>query len=139
MSYNTHTTQTHRQIARIHHLVNEPVLALSYQHKATLVSERVLGIDHPDTITAYINLALYCHSTQQLSAGLRLLYRARYLLKLLYGEDHPELATCDSNIALLLHSIKDYDNSLAFLLNALKLHEKYAASLVVSSPNLIPV
>lgn len=100
------------------------MLALSYQHKATLVSERVLGIDHPDTITAYINLALYCHSTQQLSAGLRLLYRARYLLKLLYGEDHPELATCDSNIALLLHSIKDYDNSLAFLLNALNLHEK---------------
>ena len=123
----THThTCTHRQIARIHHLVNEPMLALTYQHKATLIFERVLGIDHPDTIRAYINLALYCHNTHQVSAGLRLLYRARYLILLVFGEGHPELATCDTNIALLLHSVKDYNHSLVFLMNALKIHERYA-------------
>ncbi len=113
-----------RQIARIHYITGETVVALSYQHKAALIFERVLGVDHPDTITSYINLALYCHATNQTSAAMRLMYRARYLLLLLYGEGHPELGTCDSNIALMLLAIRDFDNSLAFLQSALRIQER---------------
>ena len=55
--------------------MGDPLNALSHQHKATLVYERVLGVDHPETLAAYINLALYCHHTKQTAAALRLLYR----------------------------------------------------------------
>ena len=91
-----------RQIARIHYITGEMVVALSYQHKAVLIFERVLGVDHADTITAYINLGLYCHATNQTSAAIRLMYRARYLLLLVFGEGHPEMSTCDTNITLML-------------------------------------
>ena len=65
----------YRQAAKVSQLLGEPVNALSNQHKATLIFERVLGVDHPDTLAAYINLALYCHNTKQTAAALRLLYR----------------------------------------------------------------
>lgn len=113
-----------RQVAKIHYVVGEPLVALSYQHKAVLVYERVLGVDHPETVTSYINLAIYCHNTNQTTVALRLMFRARYLLLLMCGEDHPEVATCDCNIALMLHSIKLYDSSLQFLENSLRVFEK---------------
>ena len=31
-----------------------PLQALSYQHKVAFMSERLLGVDHPDTISAYV-------------------------------------------------------------------------------------
>ena len=71
---------THRQVAKINYMVGEVGVALSFQHKAVLVYERVLGVDHPETLTSYINLAIYCHNTDQTSVALRLMYRARYLL-----------------------------------------------------------
>ena len=67
-------------MAKINYMVGEAAVALSFQHKAVLVYERVLGVDHPETLTSYINLAIYCHNTNQTSVALRLMYRARYLL-----------------------------------------------------------
>ena len=111
-------------MAKIHYVVGEPLIALSYQHKAVLVYERVLGVDHHETLTSYINLAIYCHNTNQTAIALRLMYRARYLLTMMCGEDHPEVATCDCNIALMLHGVKQYEKSLRFLENSLKVFQK---------------
>lgn len=47
-----------------------------------------------------MHLALYCFANGQLSAALKLLYRARYLLLLVSGEDHPEMALLDVSAAL---------------------------------------
>lgn len=64
-----------RQLARIEYITNAPVKALGNQHKATLILERVLGVDHYETVSAYINLALYCYTANQSLPALRLLYR----------------------------------------------------------------
>ena len=99
--------------------------ALSNQQKAVLMSERVLGIEHPNTIQEYVSddtkyrrylvnlihihlismcvssqmhLALYCFANGQLSTALKLLYRARYLMLLVTGEDHPEMALLDVSV-----------------------------------------
>lgn len=40
-------------------------------------------------------LALYSFSNQQISASLKFLYRARYLLSLIHGQNHPEMAIID--------------------------------------------
>ncbi|XP_060799958.1 clustered mitochondria protein homolog isoform X2 [Neoarius graeffei] len=114
-----------RLLARLNYIIGDHPEALSNQQKAVLMSERVLGIEHPNTIQEYIHLALYCFANGQLSTALKLLYRARYLMLLVCGEDHPEMALLDSNIGLVLHGVMEYDLSLRFLENALAINSKY--------------
>lgn len=85
-------------------------------------SERLRGIDHPQTIQDYVSpinpqtgnismnpsgvtrvthslaqthLALYCFAGGRCSTALQLLYRARYLTLIVSGEDHPHMITLD--------------------------------------------
>lgn len=114
-----------RLLARLNYIMGDHPEALSNQQKAVLMSERVLGIEHPNTIQEYMHLALYCFANGQLSTALKLLYRARYLMLMVCGEDHPEMALLDSNIGLVLHGVMEYDLSLRFLENALSINSKY--------------
>ncbi|XP_077397437.1 clustered mitochondria protein homolog isoform X1 [Festucalex cinctus] len=114
-----------RLLARLNYIMGDHAEALSNQQKAVLMSERVLGIEHPNTIQEYMHLALYCFANGQLSTALKLLYRARYLMLLVCGEDHPEMALLDSNIGLVLHGVMEYDLSLRFLANVLAINSKY--------------
>ena len=85
------------------------------------MAERCLGMDNPSTIQEYVTLSHYCFATVQVPASLKLLYRARYLLKLINGEDHPEMATIDQNIGLVLFFSGHWDQAQAFFENALRL------------------
>ncbi|KAK3085037.1 hypothetical protein FSP39_023311 [Pinctada imbricata] len=114
-----------RLLARLNYMLGDYSEAMSYQQRAVLMSERVLGIDHPNTITEYAHLAMYCFANSQVSSALRLLYRARYLAILCHSEDHPEVAIIDSNIGLILHAVEEFDLSLRFLEHALELNCKY--------------
>ncbi|XP_062241453.1 clustered mitochondria protein homolog isoform X1 [Platichthys flesus] len=114
-----------RLLARLNYIMGDHAEALSNQQKAVLMSERVLGIEHPNTIQEYMHLSLYCFANGQLSTALKLLYRARYLMLLVCGEDHPEMALLDSNIGLVLHGVMEYDLSLRFLEYALTVNTKY--------------
>ncbi|XP_060704009.1 clustered mitochondria protein homolog isoform X2 [Hemiscyllium ocellatum] len=114
-----------RLLARLNYIMGDYNEALSNQQKAVLMSERALGVDHPNTIQEYMHLALYCFANGQLSTALKLLYRSRYLLLLVCGEDHPEMALLDSNIGLVLHGVMEYDLALRFLENALTINGKY--------------
>ncbi|KAG1650869.1 Clustered mitochondria [Nymphon striatum] len=102
-----------RMLARLNYLMGDHAEAMDLQQKAVFMSERVNGPDHPFTITEYLPLLL------------KLLYRARYLALLVCKENHPEVALLDSNIGLILHAVGEYDLSLRFLENALKLNIKY--------------
>ncbi|XP_031429057.1 clustered mitochondria protein homolog isoform X2 [Clupea harengus] len=114
-----------RLLARLNYIMGDHPEALNNQQKAVLMSERVLGIEHPNTIQEYMHLALYCFANGQLSTALKLLYRARYLMLMVCGEEHPEMALLDSNIGLVLHGVMEYDLSLRFLENALAINSKY--------------
>ena len=114
-----------RMLARLNYIMGEFAEALSLQQKATLMSERVLGIDHPYTLAEYTSLALYAFANQQVSVSLKLLYHARYLLLLLHGETHPEVALLDANIGLILHAVGQYSLSLQFLEKSLELNKRF--------------
>ncbi|XP_077051857.1 clustered mitochondria protein homolog isoform X4 [Siphateles boraxobius] len=114
-----------RLLGRIHYILGDYAEALSHQQRAVLISERVLGIEHPNTIQEYKHLGLYCFAGGQPVTALRLLYRARYLMLLVCGEDHPEMTLLDSKIGLVLHSMMACDLALKFLENALALTSKY--------------
>lgn len=85
-------------LARLSYILGDHQEALSHQHRATLISERCCGIDHPNTIIEYTHLALYCFAVNQISAALRLLYRARYLMLIAHGENHPHMALLDVSL-----------------------------------------
>lgn len=114
-----------RMLARLNYIMGDHAEAMAFQQKAVLMSERVNGIDHAYTISEYTHLALYCFANSQVTTALKLLYRARYLTLLVCGENHPEMAVLDSNIGLILHAVGEYDLSLRFLENALKLNIIY--------------
>lgn len=115
----------YRAIARLHYLAEDAIQAVSYQKKAVIVCERVFGVDHPDTIIAFVHLALYCHNAGLASVALKLMYRARYLALVVYGEGHPDMATFDSNIGLILHGQREFKISEKFLEKALDVQLKY--------------
>ncbi|KAK1788065.1 hypothetical protein P4O66_016542, partial [Electrophorus voltai] len=121
-----------RLLGRIHYILGEYAEALSHQQRAVLISERVLGIEHPNTIREYKHLGLYCFAGGRAATAVRLLYRARYLILLVCGEDHPEMALLDSplspvqsKIGLMLYSMLECDLALSFLGNALAMTSKY--------------
>ncbi|GIY01947.1 clustered mitochondria protein homolog [Caerostris darwini] len=118
-------SQCLRMLARLNYIMGDHTEAMAFQQKAVLMSERVNGVDHAYTISEYTHLALYCFANSQITTALKLLYRARYLSLLVCGENHPEMAVLDSNIGLILHAVGEYDLSLRFLENALKLNIKY--------------
>ncbi len=45
-----------RLLARLNYIMGDYQEALYTQHKAVMMSERVLGIDHPQTATEYVRL-----------------------------------------------------------------------------------
>uniref|UniRef100_A0A6Q2YP14 Clu domain-containing protein n=1 Tax=Esox lucius TaxID=8010 RepID=A0A6Q2YP14_ESOLU len=114
-----------RLLGRLCYIMGDYREALSHQEKAVLLSERVLGIEHHQTIEEYTHLSLYCFAGGQPTTSLHLLYRARYLTLLVNGEDHPQVALLDCMLGLVLYGLLDYDLSLKFLLNALTLSSKY--------------
>ncbi|CAG0889278.1 unnamed protein product [Cyprideis torosa] len=111
-----------RMVARLNYITGDYMEAMAFQQKAVLMSERVNGVDHPQTITEYANLALYCFANHQVGTSLKLLYRARYLMLLAHGETHPQVALLDSNIGLILHAVGEYELALRFLEKSLALN-----------------
>ena len=88
--------------ARVLTFVLTLLQALVFQQRAVMMSERVLGIDHPNTITEYSHFALYCFANGQIPTALKIMYRARYLALLCHGENHPDVALYDvSHTAVL--------------------------------------
>merc|ERR1711990_595811 len=112
---------SYRLLAKLDYMQGSHTEAIEKQHKACLLAERCLGMDNPSTTQEYVTLSHYCFATVQVPASLKLLYRARYLLKLINGEDHPEMATIDQNIGLVLFFSGHWDQAQAFFENALRL------------------
>jgi protein TIF31 len=47
-----------RLLARLNYIMGDYQEALFTQHKAVMMSERVLGIDHPQTATEYVSIQI---------------------------------------------------------------------------------
>ncbi|KAG7481055.1 hypothetical protein MATL_G00062720 [Megalops atlanticus] len=105
-------------LARLAYLKGCSAEARSMQLKAVVISERVLGFDHPNTIKEYALLAVYVFAGGEVGLAQRCLYRARLLMLLVHGEEHPYTATLDSSLGLVLQG----ELSLQYLQSALKLN-----------------
>lgn len=111
----------HSMLAKVTYLLGKPAEARSIQLTAVVISERVLGFDHANTIQQYALLAVYMLAGGETALAQKCLLRARLLIQTVHGEDHPFIATLDSCLGLVLTG----DQSEKFLQNALRLNTSF--------------
>ncbi|SPO24542.1 probable Clustered mitochondria protein homolog [Ustilago trichophora] len=96
-------------------VVNEHISmanAVRYQRQAVTVSERTLGLDHPETLNHYMNLAVLERSAGNTRESLLCQRRVLELWSLLYGKEHPDCINALSNVALTLQNARLFEASL---------------------------
>ncbi|KAK1893333.1 Clustered mitochondria protein like [Dissostichus eleginoides] len=114
----------HTLLAKVAFMQGKAAEARSVQLKAVVISERVLGFDHPNTIQQYALLAVYVFAGGETALAQKCLLRARLLMLTVHGEDHPYIATVDSCLGLVLTG----DQRGQFLKNALRLNTSFFGS-----------
>jgi protein TIF31 len=75
--------------------------AVKLTRQAVVISERVNGIDSPETLRAYSELAIFEHAIGNVELALRLLQHTVALSNAIYGDNHPEKARAAVSAAFL--------------------------------------
>ncbi|KAF2727791.1 hypothetical protein EJ04DRAFT_581775 [Polyplosphaeria fusca] len=108
----------HPEVSRVYHALSNLLFnlddknaAVELAHKAVIVSERTLGVDHADTVLNYLNLGLFEHANGNTKAALTYVRHALELWKVIYGPDHPDSITTLNNAAVMLQSMKHFHES----------------------------
>ncbi|KAI0582330.1 Clustered mitochondria protein [Pyrenophora tritici-repentis] len=134
----------HPEVAKAYHTLSnllfnldDKVSALELAHKAVIVSERTLGVDHADTVLAYLNLGLFEHASGNTKAALTYLRHALELWKIIYGPGHPDCVTTISNAAVMLQSLPQYHESRLWFEAALAIHEELFDRKSISTANML--
>ncbi|KAK7136340.1 hypothetical protein R3I94_014855 [Phoxinus phoxinus] len=108
-------------LAKVAYVQGHPTEARSVQLRVVVISERVLGFDHPNTIQQYVLLSVYLFAGGETALAQRCLYRAKVLLLTVHGGDHPYAAVIDASLGLALQR----EQSLQYLQSALKLNSSF--------------
>ncbi|KAF2545067.1 hypothetical protein F2Q70_00019131 [Brassica cretica] len=98
--------------------------ATIYQQKALDINERELGLDHPDTMKSYGDLAVFYYRLQHTELALKYVKRALYLLHLTCGPSHPNTAATYINVAMMEEGLGNVHVALRYLHKALKCNQR---------------
>ncbi|KAK6126997.1 hypothetical protein DH2020_039263 [Rehmannia glutinosa] len=98
--------------------------ATIYQQKALDINERELGLDHPDTMKSYGDLAVFYYRLQHTELALKYVNRALYLLNLTCGPSHPNTAATYINVAMMEEGLGNVHIALRYLHEALKCNQR---------------
>jgi protein TIF31 len=134
----------HPEVARVYHTLSnllfnldDKAAALELAHKAVIVSERTLGVDHTETVLAYLNLALFEHATGNGRTALSYVRHALELWKIVYGPGHPDSITTLNNAAVMLQTLKNYPESKDWFEATLGLCEQVSGKDSVTTATLL--
>ncbi|KAG0377480.1 Intracellular distribution of mitochondria [Mortierella sp. AD032] len=108
------TARCYQALAMIYYHADDKEVALDFQRKAVIVSERTQGVDSPEALHNYLNLGLFEHASGRTLTALKYLKHAIQYWDLIYGKGHPDSSTADNNVAVMLQSLRDFDNSCVF-------------------------
>lgn len=86
-------------------------LAIRFQRQCVIVAERTLGLDHPDTLSYYQNLAMLEHLGDDLEMALKMFRHVLELWDVVYGVDHPDQLVLLTNIGQLLSLGSQFESS----------------------------
>ncbi|KAJ0831155.1 putative tetratricopeptide-like helical domain superfamily, CLU central domain-containing protein [Helianthus annuus] len=87
-------------------------------------NQRELGLDHPDTMKSYGDLAVFYYRLQHTELALKYVKRALYLLHLTCGASHPNTAATYINVAMMEEGLGNVHVALRYLHKALKCNQK---------------
>ncbi|KAF1832879.1 hypothetical protein BDW02DRAFT_404834 [Decorospora gaudefroyi] len=134
----------HPEVAKAYHTLSnllynleDKVSALELAHKAVIVSERTLGLDHADTVLAYLNLGLFEHASGNTKAALIYVRHALELWKIIYGADHPDSITTLNNAAVMLQGMKQYHESRVWFEASLAICEDVSGKSSINTATLL--
>jgi len=88
------------------------------------VRERVLGKEHPDTLTSVNNLALLLYKKGDYGGAIPLFRRAREVRERVLGKEHPYTLTSMNHLAMLLMIKGDYKGAEPLLCHVLEVRER---------------
>jgi tetratricopeptide (TPR) repeat protein len=92
--------------------------------RALEACERVLGAEHPDTLTSVNNLALLLYDQGKYDEAEPLFRRALEARERVLGPEHPDTLTSVNNLAQLLKSQGNYDEAKPLFRRALEARER---------------
>ena len=92
--------------------------------RALTVQERVLGPEHPDTLTSINNLAHLLRGKGDLEGAIQLKLREMPLSEKVLGAEHPQTLSCINNLAELLRVRGDLAAAEPLLRHALTVRER---------------
>ena len=99
--------------------------ALKWNKEAYNIYKELLGINHPSTLLSAYNLSVDLTNLGRYKEALDLLKENLKIKIKIYGANSIEAKLVYNNIGLLYYDLKDYDNSLKFLLKALDDNKNY--------------
>lgn len=99
--------------------------AMRYQRLAITISERTTGVDSPETLAAYNNLAAFERMEGSFDEAFKSHARALELMDFIHGSshDHPESVNLVASVGVTMYQAGRIDEALVFL------REAYAAAL----------
>jgi protein TIF31 len=131
-------------VARVYHALSnllfnleDKAAAVELAHKAVIVSERTLGVDHADTLLNYLNLGLFEHANGNTKDALVYVRHALELWKIIYGPDHPDSITTINNAAVMLQSMKQYHESRIWFEASLAICEEVSGKNSINTATLL--
>jgi protein TIF31 len=134
----------HPEVARVYHALSNLLFnledknaAVELAHKAVIVSERTLGVDHADTLLNYLNLGLFEHANGNTKEALVYVRHALELWKIIYGPDHPDSITTINNAAVMLQSMKQYHESRVWFEASLAICEELSGKNSINTATLL--
>ncbi|OCK75085.1 hypothetical protein K432DRAFT_429645 [Lepidopterella palustris CBS 459.81] len=134
----------HPQVARVYNQLSnllftleEKNAAVELAHKAVIVSERTLGVDHAETVLNYLNLGLVEHATGNTRGALTYVRHALELWKVIYGPNHPDSITTINNAAVMLQSMKQYHESRVWFEASLTICEAVSGKQSINTATLL--
>jgi protein TIF31 len=134
----------HPEVARVYHALSNLLFnledknaAVELAHKAVIVSERTLGVDHADTLLNYLNLGLFEHANGNTKEALVYVRHALELWKIIYGPDHPDSITTINNAAVMLQSMKQYHESRIWFEASLAICEEVSGKNSINTATLL--
>lgn len=125
------------QLATLYYSLDDKNAAVELCRKAVIVSERTLGVDAAETLSAYLNLALFEHANGNSKLALTYVLHALELWKIVYGPNHPDSITTINNAAVMLQSAKRYHESRVWFEASLSLAEKMTGKASVNAATLL--
>ncbi|KAF2834467.1 hypothetical protein M501DRAFT_588341 [Patellaria atrata CBS 101060] len=129
--------RVYSQLAQLYYNLEEKNAAVELAHKATIVCERTLGVDHHETLLSFLNLGLFEHAIGNTKLALSYVRHALDLWKLLYGPKHPDSVTTINNAAVMLQSLKLYKESRIWFEACLTISEEVSGRQSIGTATLL--